>query len=136
MKQNSLPITVMKTRLPAAPLGSEEVNYHLNSVDYADDTIYFNVSHSITDASGYIPFIRSVLYQYLIRTHDETISPETVNLPDSELLPGEFYFPKLDYQVTKTDRYINAFLNVLNEAELSYSVSNYRTKNISCLELP
>ena len=39
-------------------------------------------------------------------------------------------------QVTKTDRYINAFLNTLNEAELSYSVSNYRVKNIAPLELP
>lgn len=92
---NSLPIAVMKTRIPAAPLGSAEVNYHLNYIDYADDTIYFNVSHSITDATGYIPFIKSVLYQYLIRTHGETISSDGINLPDSAFYPGEFDFPKI-----------------------------------------
>lgn len=66
---NTLPVVVMKTKTPSAPLGSKEVNYHLNYIDYTDDTIYFNISHSITDAAGYIPFIKSVLYQYLIRIH-------------------------------------------------------------------
>ncbi|MCM1382228.1 MAG: hypothetical protein NC192_09840 [Muribaculaceae bacterium] len=92
---NSLPIAVMKTKIPAPPLGSEEVNYHLNYVDYADDTIYFNVSHSITDASGYIPFIKSVLCMYLVGTHGEPISSEGINLPGSEFLRGELDFPKI-----------------------------------------
>ena len=39
-------------------------------------------------------------------------------------------------QVIKTDKYINTFINTLNEAGLSYSVSNYKTKNIASLELP
>ncbi len=90
---NHLPIVVMKTKLPAAPLGSKEVNYHLNYIDYQDDTIYFNVSHSIADASGYIPFIKSVLYQYLARAHSESISAQGINLPDTPLLPGELDFP-------------------------------------------
>ena len=91
---NVLPIVVMETRYPAVPLGSEEVNHHLNYIDYSDDMIYFNVSHSITDAAGYIPFVKSVLYQYLIRVHDEPLSPEGILLPDSEFLPGEFDFPE------------------------------------------
>ena len=92
---NPLPIVVMETKLPSAALGSQEVNYHLNYIDYCDDMIYFNVSHSITDAAGYIPFIKSVLYQYLIRVHDEPLSPEGVLLPYSEFLEGEFDFPEL-----------------------------------------
>lgn len=91
---NALPIVVMETRYPTVPLGSEEVNHHLNYIDYSDDMIYFNVSHSITDAAGYIPFVKSVLYQYLIRVHDEPLSPEGILLPDSEFLPGEFDFPE------------------------------------------
>ena len=91
---NALPIVVMETRYPAVPLGSEEVNHHLNYIDYSDDMIYFNVSHSITDAAGYIPFVKSVLYQYLIRVHDEPLSPEGILLPDSDFLPGEFDFPE------------------------------------------
>lgn len=92
---NTLPVVVMKTKTPSAPLGSKEVNYHLNYIDYTDDTIYFNISHSITDAAGYIPFIKSVLYQYLIRIHSEPISSEGINLPDSAFFPGEFDFPKI-----------------------------------------
>lgn len=93
---NRLPIVVMKTKIPAAPLGSKEVNYHYNYIDYKDDTIYFNVSHSIADASGYIPFIKSVLYQYLVRTHREPISSQGINLTDTPFLPGEFDFPTMD----------------------------------------
>lgn len=92
---NALPIVVMETKYPSVPLGSGEVNYHLNSIDYSDDMIYFNVSHSITDAAGYIPFIKSVLYQYLIRAHDEPLSPEGILLPDSDFIPGELDFPEL-----------------------------------------
>lgn len=93
---NSLPIVVMKTKIPAAPLGSKEVNYHFNYIDYKDDTIYFNVSHSIADGSGYIPFVKSVLYQYLARTHSEPISPQGINLTDTPFLPGEFDFPSME----------------------------------------
>ena len=92
---NPLPIVVMETKTPSTPLGSKEVNYHLNYIDYTDDTMYFNISHSITDAAGYIPFIKSVLYQYLIRTHSEPISAEGIHLPDSAFVPGEFDFPKI-----------------------------------------
>lgn len=41
-----------------------------------------------------------------------------------------------DNQIIKTDKYIHAFLNTLNAADLSYSVSNYKTKNLAPLELP
>lgn len=93
---NQLPIVVMETKSPSVPLGSKEVNYHLNYLDYTDDTIYFNISHSITDAAGYIPFIKSVLYQYLIRAHSEPLSSEGILLPDSAFLPGEFDFPTIN----------------------------------------
>ena len=36
----------------------------------------------------------------------------------------------------KTDKYINAFLKILNEEGLSYSVSNYRIKNVAPLVFP
>lgn len=48
---------------------------------------------------------------------------------------GNMFYITLN-QVTRTDKYINSLLNVLNEAGLSYSVSNYRLKNVASLELP
>lgn len=135
---NALPIVVMKTKIPSVPLGSEEVNYHLNYIDYTDDTMFFNISHSITDAAGYIPFIKSVLYQYLIRVHsEEPLSSEGINLPDSAFLPGEFDFPKSsslpesDYSFTSkakmgyfpADDYIQAMKNPDHKNEGYYCVS-------------
>ena len=135
---NALPIVVMKTKIPSVPLGSEEVNYHLNYIDYTDDTMFFNISHSITDAAGYIPFIKSVLYQYLIRVHsEEPLSSEGINLPDSAFLPGEFDFPKSsslpesDYSFTSkakmgyfpADDYIQAMKNPDCKNEGYYCVS-------------
>lgn len=135
---NDLPIVVMKTKIPSVPLGSKEVNYHLNYIDYTDDTMYFNISHSITDAAGYIPFIKSVLYQYLIRVHsEEPLSSEGINLPDSAFLPGEFDFPKgsslpeSDYSFTSkakmgyfpADDYIQAMKNPDFKNEGYYCIS-------------
>ena len=39
-------------------------------------------------------------------------------------------------QMIKTDKYINAFLHILDEEGLSYSVSNYRIKNVAPLVFP
>ena len=103
---NPLPIVVMETRIPSVPLGSEEVNYHLNYLDYADDTIFFNASHSITDGAGYLPFIKSVLYQYLIRAHNEPLSAEGIRLPDSAFLPGEVDFPDSGSLPEVDERYV------------------------------
>ena len=110
---NELPVAVMKTKIPSAPLGSKEVNYHLNYVDYANDTIYFNVSHSITDAAGYIPFIKSVLYQYFIRTHGEAVGPGKEGTDVTEFLPGEFDFPTKD-SLPESD------LSLYREPEMGY----------------
>ncbi|MDO4493682.1 MAG: hypothetical protein Q4C53_07355 [Clostridia bacterium] len=93
---NDLPIVVTETKTPAAPLGSSEVNGHLNYLDYETDTIYFNVSHSITDASGYIPFIKSTLYQYLTRLHKEDFGTDGIRLPDDACPAAEFAFPTAD----------------------------------------
>lgn len=91
---NELPIAVMKTKCPMAALGSKEVNYHLNFVDYENDTICFNVSHSIADASGYMPFIKSVVYKYFTKAHGGIFGALKDDEDTADFLPGEFDFPK------------------------------------------
>ena len=93
LAHNSRPIAVLKTQTPTPALGSEEVNGHLTSIDYAGNTIYFNMSHSIAGAAGILPWVKSVLYQYLCKKYDVDLNPAGINLPDSDFLPGELDFP-------------------------------------------
>ena len=93
LNHNDRPIVVMKTKNPSPFLGSEEVNYHLNYIDYSDNSIYFNMSHSIAGGCGIIPWIKSVLYQYITNKYGVTLDAAGINLPDSDFLPGEFAFP-------------------------------------------
>lgn len=93
LNHNDRPIVVMKTKNPSPFLGSEEVNYHLNYIDYSDNSIYFNMSHSIAGLCGIIPWIKSVLYQYITNKYGVTLDAAGINLPDSDFLPGEFAFP-------------------------------------------
>lgn len=94
LKSNDRPIVVYETRKPNFSLGSEEVNGHMVSIDYSENFIFFNVSHSIAGASGMIPWIKSVLYLYLTEKYQVVLDPAGIRLPDSDLLPGETAFPQ------------------------------------------
>lgn len=93
LEPNKRPIVVMKTKTPTPAFGSEEVNYHLNFIDYSDSTIYFNISHCVAGGCGIIPWVKSVLYQYFTKKYDVVLNPAGINLPDSDFLPGETDFP-------------------------------------------
>ena len=93
IEPNDRPIIVEETRFPNYPLGSEEVNYHMASIDYMENIIFFNVSHSLAGASGILPWVKSVLYEYITEKHGISLDSSGINLTDSELLPGETAFP-------------------------------------------
>ncbi|MGN0318332.1 MAG: hypothetical protein ACI4E1_10435 [Lachnospira sp.] len=93
LKPNELPISVIRTLNPPPPLGSEEVNYHLISVDYIGKMIFFNFNHSISGACGFIPFIKTVLYLYISEKYGFVPDPTGFNLPDSPMLEDETDFP-------------------------------------------
>ena len=93
IEPNERPIIVAETRFPNYPLGSEEVNYHMASIDYMENIIFFNVSHSLAGASGILPWVKSVLYEYITEKHGISLDSSGINLTDSELLPGETAFP-------------------------------------------
>ena len=94
IEPNDRPIIVSETRFPNYPLGSEEVNYHMASIDYMENIIFFNVSHSLAGASGIFPWVKSVLYEYITKKYGISLDSSGINLPDSELLPGETAFPR------------------------------------------
>lgn len=76
-------------------LGSEQTNGHYLAVAYQDDTISFYVYHNLCDARGFIPWVKTVLYLYLVKTVDPALSREGVNLPGEPFLPNETEDPYL-----------------------------------------
>ena len=110
-----------------------------DSAETEPGSVFDNLAKEIAYSKlFYIPFIKSVLYQYLIRVHsEEPLSSEGINLPDSAFLPGEFDFPKSsslpesDYSFTSkakmgyfpADDYIQAMKNPDCKNEGYYCVS-------------
>lgn len=93
IKPNALPIVVMRTQNPPPALGSEAVNYHLNSIDYIGKMVYFNLNHSFAGGCGSIPWVKSVLYEYVTEKYNVSLDSTDINLPDSVLEDDEMAFP-------------------------------------------
>lgn len=81
---NDAPISV--TRGDAAVcLGTEKANYHYVAVAYSEKNVYFDFYHALTDAAGFIPFIKSVLYYYFSEKYHVEIASDGINLVGSEI---------------------------------------------------
>ena len=85
---NDAPIPVLRGMEPVC-LGSEQTNGHYLAVTYQDDTIRFLIYHNLCDVTGFIPWVKTVLYLYLVKTADPALSREGVNLPGEPFLPHE-----------------------------------------------
>ena len=66
---NPLPMTVRDTWAPI-DLNSRKSNYHLAAWKYAGPRMAFEISHSLTDGAGVLPYIKSALYLYVSRMSD------------------------------------------------------------------
>ena len=70
---NSLPMTVRHTWDPVS-FNTESSNYHLAAWKYKEYRLAFEISHSLTDGSGVLPYVQSVLYLYLSKVGLYTLS--------------------------------------------------------------
>ena len=136
LEPNTSPFAVYQTKKKTPPLGSEEVNGHLASIEYSGRNIYFNIHHTLTGGIGMMEWVKTTLYCYVseaygitpdapkIRKPDSPIGPEETKFPDENALPagetigyytrGEGYFPLKDY--------LNLFLNPFNPGQLYYTL--------------
>ena len=73
---NDLPVVIRSTWDPIL-LCSEEANFHLLSFKYEGSRLTAEVSHSITDGAGFLPYFKSVMYCYLsIVIRPDSVCPE------------------------------------------------------------
>lgn len=85
---NDKPLTITKGLcLPC--LGTDAANNHFIALGCNEKSIIIDVYHAMTDGAGIFPFIKTLLYYYLIKTEKKTLDPSGINLVDSEILPVE-----------------------------------------------
>ena len=95
--KNPLPMTIRNT-WDAIRLNAEESNYHLAAWKYEGQRVAFEISHSLTDGAGVLPYIKSAMYLYLSRKTGEAFDPAGFRLPGDEIPESETGnpFPDLD----------------------------------------
>lgn len=85
---NPLPMTVRNTWEPI-DFNSPASNFHIAAWKYNGNRMAFEISHSLTDGAGVIPYIKSVLYLYLSKKTGLKIDPEGFRLPGDEIPESE-----------------------------------------------
>ena len=88
LEQNPLPVIVRNSWDPIK-LYSKEANYHFITFKYLGNRITFELAHILSDAAGFLPYFKSVLYCYLTRKTGEKPDPTGFHLPGEEIPESE-----------------------------------------------
>ena len=103
---NSLPVTVRNTWKPIN-LHSSEANYHVMAVKYEGRRMAVEISHAMTDGTGFLPYFKSLLYCYLSFKTGLKFNSDGFRLPGDEIPKTETEdpFPGLDLDHTELPIY-------------------------------
>ena len=95
---NTLPMTVRNSWEPIN-FNSRESNYHLAAWKYEGTRLAVEISHSLTDGAGILPYVKSTLYLYLCRKTGLTLDPAGFHLPGDEIPASETGNPFADLDI-------------------------------------
>jgi len=84
VEDNSLPMTVRNTWEPIN-LNSKESNFHLAAWKFEDRKLALEISHSLTDGAGVLPYVKSALFLYLSRRYGVSFDREGFRLPGDKI---------------------------------------------------
>lgn len=90
---NPAPIVVREGISKPVALCSAESNYHVCAVIYEDDTIFFELSHMVSDGQGRLPWVKSILYYYITKKYGVELDSTGINLVGSEITEEEIGNP-------------------------------------------
>ena len=119
---NDLPMTVRNTWEPIR-FHSEASNGHLAAWKYEDHRLAFEISHALSDGTGFMPYIKSTMYLYLSKATGQTFDPAAFRLPGDVIPESETGDPfrKLDFDSVKGPLYkkkpIPDFFRLVNTAK-------------------
>ena len=95
---NPLPMTVRNSWEPIN-FNSQESNYHLAAWKYDGTRLAVEISHSLTDGAGILPYVKSALYLYLCRKTGLELDPAGIHLPGEEIPASETGNPFADLDI-------------------------------------
>ena len=95
---NPLPMTVRSTWAPIN-LNSQESNFHLGAWKHEGNRLAFEISHSLSDGAGVLPYIKSALFLYLSRKHGLTFDRAGFRLPGDDIPESETGNPFADLDI-------------------------------------
>ena len=130
---NDLPVVIRSTWDPIL-LCSEEANYHLLSFKYEGNRLTAEVSHSITDGAGFLPYFKSVMYLYLSTVTGQEFDPNPEEGGKRECTAFYLRFP--EDQVMRYCKENDGSPNVLFSVLLARAARRYdpaNEKTVSCL---
>ena len=128
---NDLPMTVRNTWEPIS-FNTEAANFHLAAWKYEGRRLAFEISHALTDGTGVLPYIESVLYLYLTKATGCSFDPAGFRLPGQPIPGSEIGDPFRDLDVDSAaplyqKRPIPDFFRLTGGAD--------RDKTVFCLKL-
>ena len=95
---NDLPMTVRNTWDPVC-FNSDETNYHLAAWKYEGRRLAFEITHTLTDGTGVLPYIKSAMYLYLSKVTGKDFDPAGFRLPGDVIPESETGNPFRDAEV-------------------------------------
>ena len=139
LNPNDRPIAVMPEKDERLVLGSDAVNRHLLAITYKNNCIWFNFSHSICGAYGALFWIKTTLYQYMIKKYGPLAAPSDLKLPGTSVTEDEVFFPDVEKipEDEPISRYSGGDTNLALPRMLKFLLNPFAKKNYYYqLEIP
>lgn len=95
---NDLPMMIRNSWEPVS-FNTEAANFHLAAWKYEGRRLAFEISHALTDGTGVLPYVQSVLYLYLSKATGSTFDPAGFRLPGQPIPESETGNPFRDLDV-------------------------------------
>ena len=101
-----LPMTV-RNSWESINFNSEDSNYHLATWKYEGRRLAFEISHSLTDGAGVLPYIKSAMFLYLSKVTGQRFDPAGFRLPGDVIPDSETGDPfrDIDFDSVKSPLY-------------------------------
>ena len=88
VEANPFPMTVRNTWAPIN-LNSQESNFHLAAWKYEGKRLAFEMSHSLSDGAGMLPYVKSAMFLYLSRKLGQAFDRTGFRLPGDDIPESE-----------------------------------------------
>lgn len=92
---NDLPWVIKEKSDNKVILGNKDTNFHMITFSYKNKWLYIDVFHGLTDATGLMELIRTLLFYYVKNAYDPNVKSKNIRLIEDEIDIEEVIDPYL-----------------------------------------